>query len=632
MKLKKLVFFNLIVVFGFFVFSQETIINNNKVAIRHSSNVVFFNTSQRESFNVRDIYLADFLRLISKTYNVNLIYENIKPVKITVALEKVNVNDLLNFLITEYNLDYQKMGNIVKVFPAAPPTVLAINRKNRLLDVVIKNAPLKTLLLKLSQKGICNVSCEKNIEKTKITLIAKEISCDSFLNLLATKYDFSLVKQKDFYFLATKKNVPSLTPDYIFKINYDEQSKFIDIQAKNMNVQELLSHLMATMKKSYIFVEPLTGKVNVNLKSNNLESLLDSICESTHVGWYKKEDIYYFGPDTSSKMVYSTLIKLFHLNVESVFDFIPSTLKKSLTIKKIPQQNALLVRGNPYNIRLLKDVISQFDTPIAQVLIEVLVVDFKRTDLSEFGLNLQNGQNSFFPGVDVNIEVNRESGGWTIAKLPSNFLMTIHALAKQGVARIISKPHISTLNGKEASIVVGQKLFYKVKSEIMMGDLSPQTRTTEKIESIEANITLKIKPYVMPGGEVVVEIEPDFNTFLGDVVDNVPPPINYRRLKSTVRLKDGQTIILGGLIQEIVTRNYKGLPWISKLPLIGHLFKNHEKNKENSELVMYITPHIYYGNEGSAKIIKHDEGLSYNLDVETQGEKEQKRKRKKLEK
>ena len=628
MKLKKLVFFNLIVVFSFCVFSQETIINNNKIAIHHSSNIVFFNTSQRESFNVKDIYLADFLRLISKTYNVNLLYENIKPMKITVALEKVNVNDLLNFLIIEYNLDYQKMGNIVKIFPASPPSNLLIKKKKQFLDITIQNVSLKSVLLKLSKQGICNVNCEKNIEDTKIILIAKDISCDSFLNLLATKYGFSLAKQKDFYFLTTNKNVPSLTPDYIFKINYDEQSKFIDIQAKNMGVQVLLSHLMTTVKKSYVFVEPVKARVNVNLKSNNLESLLDSICESAHVGWYQKDNVYYFGPDTSSKMTYSDLIKLFHLNVESVFNYIPSGLKKNLTIKKVPEQNALLVRGNPYNIRLLKDIVKQFDAPVAQVLIEVLVVDFKRTDLSEFGLNLKNGQNSFFPGVDVNIEVNRESGGWTIAKLPSNFLMTIHALAKQGVARIISKPHISTLNGKEASIVVGQKLFYKVKSEIMMGDLSPQTRTTEKIESIEANITLKIKPYVMPGGEVVVNIEPDFNTFLGDVVDNVPPPINYRRLKSTVRLKDGQTIILGGLIQEVVTRNYKGLPWISKLPLIGHLFKNHEKNKENSELVMYITPHIYYGNEGSAQIIKHDEGLSYNLDVETQGEKEQKIKRK----
>jgi type IV pilus assembly protein PilQ len=114
---------------------------------------------------------------------------------------------------------------------------------------------------------------------------------------------------------------------------------------------------------------------------------------------------------------------------------------------------------------------------------------------------------------------------------------------------------------------------------------------------------------------VTTLIEPSFTTFLGNITDNVPPPISTRHLKSTVRLKDGETIILGGLIENRNFTDQNGIPWVSRIPLLGALFRNHQRTENRSELVIYMTPHIYFGNEGSVEFIREEEGLNYQLDV-----------------
>ncbi|CAM2069677.1 Bacterial type II and III secretion system protein [Sulfidibacter corallicola] len=293
----------------------------------------------------------------------------------------------------------------------------------------------------------------------------------------------------------------------------------------------------------------------------------------------------------------------------------------SAQITLIREHNALLVTATQDVISEIKSRLAWLDKPVPQVLIQALVVDFKTDNATDLGLSIANGDNSFFPNLDVTVEGNRESdGNFRITRLPSNFLVRIQALATEGKAQIISKPHIATLSGHEAYIEVGETQSILLSSETLVGDESPITQVTQRIETVEANISLRVIPWVTASGEITTYIEPVFNTFLGQVNDNVPPPISTRRLQSTVRLKNGQTIILGGLIEEALRRNSTGVPGLSRIPWFGHLFKNMNRNFTQSELVIYLTPYVYYGDEESVTIIKHREGLDYPLDVREQQE------------
>ena len=116
-------------------------------------------------------------------------------------------------------------------------------------------------------------------------------------------------------------------------------------------------------------------------------------------------------------------------------------------------------------------------------------------------------------------------------------------------------------------------------------------------EKIEANISLKITPWVSASGEVTTEIHPEFNTPVGSLDPNTPPTIDSRVLDSTVRLNDGETIILGGLIRDSRSTTYNKVPLLGDLPYLGHIFRNRNHNDQKEELIIYITPHIFYGDE-----------------------------------
>jgi type IV pilus assembly protein PilQ len=106
---------------------------------------------------------------------------------------------------------------------------------------------------------------------------------------------------------------------------------------------------------------------------------------------------------------------------------------------------------------------------------------------------------------------------------------------------------------------------------------------------------------VSASGEVTVEIHPEFKTPVGIFSSEIPPTINTRVIDSTVRLKDGETIILGGLIEEKESKSHSKVPILGDIPILGNLFRTSHKSIIKTELMIYITPHIFYGDESDTE-------------------------------
>lgn len=103
---------------------------------------------------------------------------------------------------------------------------------------------------------------------------------------------------------------------------------------------------------------------------------------------------------------------------------------------------------------------------------------------------------------------------------------------------------------------------------------------------------LKIIPWVSASGEITVEIHPEFSTPKGSLDPTRPPTIDHRILDSTVRLREGETIILGGLRQTIDNVTINKFPILGSIPLVGRLFQNRSKNKTTAELLILVTPYL----------------------------------------
>jgi MSHA biogenesis protein MshL len=170
------------------------------------------------------------------------------------------------------------------------------------------------------------------------------------------------------------------------------------------------------------------------------------------------------------------------------------------------------------------------------------------------------------------------------------------AIQQQGDVKVLSSPTISTLNNQKAIIRVGdQDVFF------ISGAVSTQTTVTQvyQPQTIDIGIILDVTPQIAEDGTIIMNIHPSITQKTGEKITpdgkTTFPLLSVRETDTTVRVRDGQTIIIAGLMQEKKEENYIGFPILQSVPLLGGLFRYRTETKRNSELVIMITPTLHVG-------------------------------------
>jgi MSHA type pilus biogenesis protein MshL len=172
----------------------------------------------------------------------------------------------------------------------------------------------------------------------------------------------------------------------------------------------------------------------------------------------------------------------------------------------------------------------------------------------------------------------------------------MQAIAEQGDVKVLSSPTISTLNNQKAIIRVGnQDVFF------ITGAVATQYTVSQIIQpmTIDIGIILDVTPQIAEDGTIIMNIHPSITDKTGEKTTpdgkSTFPLLSVRETDTTVRVRDGQTIIIAGLMQERTTENYTGVPVLQSLPLLGNIFRYKTGTKRNSELVIMITPTLQVG-------------------------------------
>jgi type IV pilus assembly protein PilQ len=221
----------------------------------------------------------------------------------------------------------------------------------------------------------------------------------------------------------------------------------------------------------------------------------------------------------------------------------------------------------------------------------------RRTDVVIPGIDVSFSGSQLNRALQGNINIlGAEIGVANLGKLPSNFYLNLRALEQKGIANVKSRPLIATLNGHPASLSIGTTQYFIMKTTTPYRDPTQlYFQESQTFQTIEADVKLEITPYVGADGQITVEIKPDFRTPVGVLSPNIPPTINKRALSSTLVLREGETIVLGGLIQETESETRTQTPILGSIPILGSLFSSTTKSNRKSELIIYVTPHISYG-------------------------------------
>ncbi len=247
-------------------------------------------------------------------------------------------------------------------------------------------------------------------------------------------------------------------------------------------------------------------------------------------------------------------------------------------VKTNPRQNTVILSAPPAVLRKFRQDIAQFDIPAAQIMIEVLVVEFTNMTRDEFAaaLGLSNADNA--GTLDSLLG---QLTFQTITGLTQDFFINLKALITKGRARVRAAPRIATVSGQKASIFIGVQQF--LSTPVTMPD-------EEQANSIDAGVSLEMTPYTGGEGEIIAEIAPEVSTLTAPDPKTGLPDRTSRRAKTVVHVRDGETIIIGGLSQHEVRQTRGRIPVLDKIPLIGPLFRSKHLEEINTELAIFITP------------------------------------------
>lgn len=260
--------------------------------------------------------------------------------------------------------------------------------------------------------------------------------------------------------------------------------------------------------------------------------------------------------------------------------------------------NSLLIRATDADFQLLQGIIQTVDLRPLQVLIEVTIAEVQRSNDLNVGVGgtaTRKGATANAPRDTVGLLPGNQSARDFIFALTGgggsiNYNAAINALQTRGDVKVLSLPVIIAQNNKQASLNVGERRpFVQVNQSVTTGTIPT---TVQTVQYIDVGTALTITPTINPDGYVNMAVSQTNDAATTELQFNAPV-ISKREAVTQIFLRDGQTTVIGGLAGNTTAKTTSGLPWLSRIPILGSLlFGNTKQTQTTNELFLFLTPHI----------------------------------------
>lgn len=426
----------------------------------------------------------------------------------------------------------------------------------------------------------------------------------------------------------------------------------ISLDFKDADVHNILRLIADVSGKNVIAAEDVKGKVTVRMLNVPWDQALDVILESLNLGKVSLNNIIRVAPADKLRKEQEELLKhkaaveetkelvtrIFSVNYSSadeMVDQVKSLLSKRGSIQVDKRTNTIIVKDILENVQMAINLIKKLDTPTPQVLIETRIVEATTRFTKEVGVQWGGGYamgsaygnptGLFFPnsigisggqyptGGAIAAGGTSTTGGGSVEDTPSvpNFAVNLpaavgagsggavsflfgslnnaavldlrlSALEATGEGRIISSPRITTIDNKQAVIKQGISIPYETVSQ-------QGTQT----QFIDATLSLTVTPHITADRSIIMKIKAEKNAPETTIRSaGGTPSISKKEADTEVLVQDGETAVIGGIMQLSKSESVAGVPWFMKIPIIGWFFKKKSNVEENTELIVFITPRI----------------------------------------
>ncbi|WP_321917714.1 MULTISPECIES: type IV pilus secretin PilQ [unclassified Paraburkholderia] len=377
--------------------------------------------------------------------------------------------------------------------------------------------------------------------------------------------------------------------------------KPVTLQFREANVRMVFEALSRTTGLNVIFDRDVRSdlKTTIFVTNASVQDTVDMILMQNQLD--KKQlnaNTLFIYPATPAKQLeYQELkVRTFQLsNVEA--KQIQQLLKSILKIKEVvidEKANTVTVRGTPDTIKVAEEMVAAQDLPDPEVMMEVEVLEVSHERLTDLGIDWPNSFTMSTPstattwGILHHLTINELNVSSLSAT--ANFKLT------DTDADLLASPRIRTRNNEKARIMIGDKV------PVISSSSTPSTSGpsyTQMIQYLDVGIKLEVQPRVYRDGDVGIQLNLEVSNITNTIsssnsngLNSLAYQIGTRSASTSLRLRDGETQILGGLISDEDRRSANKVPGLGQLPVLGRLFSNHNGDHVKTEIVLQITPHI----------------------------------------
>jgi len=371
----------------------------------------------------------------------------------------------------------------------------------------------------------------------------------------------------------------------------NNHSKIVSLNFRDTDLREVLNILAYKGGVNILAGEDVDVRINVNLKDVYWEKALDVILKTYNFTYKKEGELIRVlslqrALDEENKMPLQTkIIPLNFANVENLRMSLSKVLSRRGSINIDARTNSLIVTDIPDIINTVAKAADDLDTHTPQVLIEAMMVDVKVTDEDKWGSLLTILDRSTSNLYNHNLANTGSTGTFSFASVFDGLDINgiIDIWQHQNKAQILANPKVLTLDHQLARIEIIEEIPYYETVDSGSG-------TTTNVKFKQAGVKLFVTPHITSEDYISMNVMPE-QSFKSDEALG-QPIIDTRRAETNLLVKDGQTIVIGGLRKMNYTDLYDKIPLLGDIPFLGLFFKKKVVTKVETELVLFITPHI----------------------------------------
>jgi len=355
------------------------------------------------------------------------------------------------------------------------------------------------------------------------------------------------------------------------------------VNLKDTDIKNALQVFAKATGKNISTSDDVKGKITITFSGIDPQSGLESVLRTKGLDWFEDNGTIY----VSTKRVLRNFA-LMNAKPSDLLATLTTILPQGSTVSADDNNNSLVVQTTSDYILRIEKLINELDVSPTQVVVEAKLIEISRTNDTSVGLDLSYSRNGSsvkttnLAGRDTATDAQGLYAHALSFFTPGSLEAYLSALSTQKKVNLVAAPRITTLNNKEASILIGSKFGYKTT-------ITSQTNTSQVINFLSVGTSLILTPNITRNGNIRMKVAPKIST--GSVTNDLPTE-NTTETMNEVLVADGQTFVIGGLLNEKENITDYGIPFLMDIPIIGGIFRKSVPSTEKTELLVFVTPHI----------------------------------------